>query len=155
MKLTLEDSNDDPEARIPAPNNSVFEAEIVKIDLRDTQWDDKYHPGEKTKQFNFVFKVVDKGEFEDRWFWASCSTWFSDSSTCKLRQWVQAILDVDILPSGFIVDTDELVGQHARIIVQAAPKKSDPTKTVNWINDIRPSRSIPMTATYTLDEEPF
>jgi len=73
-----------------------------------------------------------------------------------LRQWIQAILDVDILPSGFIVDTDELVGQRARIIVGAAPKKSDPTKTVNWIKEVRPSRSVPMaTNPVPLDEEPF
>lgn len=160
MKLTLQGAEDgDREARIPIPHNKVFEAEVTKVEERETPFDDKYNPGEKTKQFSFTFKVLDEGEFHDRWVWANCSTWFSDSPTCKLRQWIQAILDVDILPSGFIVETDDLVGQHARIIVHAAPKKSDPTVTVNWVNEVRASRGAPALAPKAvgipLDEEPF
>lgn len=157
MKLTLQNSDDDQEVRTPIPDKSIFEAEVVQIKEEDTQWEDKFNPGEKTKQFVFIFKVLDEGQFNDRWVWGNCSTWFSDSSTCKLRQWIQAILDVDILPQGFIVDTDDLVGQQARIIVKAAPKKDDSSKMVNWVQEVRPSRNASpvMTKSVAYEEEPF
>lgn len=136
-----------------AQNNTVLEAEVIGIELQDSRWTDD-RTGELKKELNFKFKSIEPGDFHDRWFWGSVSTWFSDKPTCKLRQWVQGILDVDVLPDGYVLNTDQLIGLQCRILIGA--KARDDGSLANWVSEVRPSRGtvIPMQA-QTGDGEPF
>lgn len=138
---TIDAGGDDrPREYTPAPHNSVFEAEVLEVKVEDSPWTDD-QTGEKKQQMSFKFKVVEPGDFEGRWFWGRTSTWFSEDARSKLRQFVQAILDEDVLPSGFVLDTDNLEGQRCRIIVHAKEKADGSGRMVNWVQEVRPTRN--------------
>jgi hypothetical protein len=153
--------------REPIPEKAVFEAEILSVELRDTRWDDEYNTDEdgnplKKKEYNFKFGVLDEGEFKDRWVWGSTSNWFADDPRCRLTQWIKAILDEDILPEGFVFDTDNLVNMRCRVIIGAKQRKNG-TGIANWVEEVRPSKGVRLAeapaeepaAAYDPDEEPF
>ncbi len=145
--------------RDPAPHQSVFEAKLLKVELKDTPWDDEDNPGHKKQQFNFRFEVTDGGDFDGRWFWGSTQDFLSPSPANKLRQWVQALLDEDVLPQGFDLETDDLEGLPCRIIVHAKDKFQDDgtfIKTSNWVEEVRASRNLKVgQGPGDLSEEPF
>lgn len=150
MRIQMNDSNssnsgggtfDDRPRReyTPAPHNSVFEAEVVEVKEEESRF--KNDDGSTKMELTFKFRVLDDGEFNDRWFWGRTNTWLSNDPRNKLRQYVQSILDEDVLPSGFVLDTDDLVGQPCRIVVHAKEKADGSGRIVNWVQEVRPSRN--------------
>lgn len=136
------DKPDFPE-RQPFPNNSVFEAKILSCDEQESRWpvDDNDPDGPKKMQLSLKFEVIDpEGEFNDRWVWGNCSAYLSTDPRNKLRQWTQGILDLDVLPEGYILNTDEFVGRQARIVIGAKPKADGSGRTSNFVIEVRPSR---------------
>lgn len=156
MKITLDKPNSAPASATPgapfepAPHESIFETEIVKIE--ETQSFFKYdNSDDYKKEVTFTFKVLDEGDFNGRLFWGRTPKWFSNDPKCKLYRWVKSIYDVPLLGSDFELDTDVLVGMRCIIVVHAAEKKAredgshlnkdGSRKISNWVHDVVPSRA--------------
>ena len=130
--------------RQPFPANSVFEAKVLACDEQQSRWRiDENDPDSPFKMnLNFKFEVIDpEGTFDRRWVWGNCAAYLSDKPQNKLRQWTQGILDLDVLPDGFALNTDDFIGKQARIIVGA--KTKDDGSVSNFVTEIRPSRQAP------------
>lgn len=141
------DKPDFPE-REPFPNNSVYEAVILSCDEQESRWpvNDDEPDGPKKMQLSFKFEVIDPEEkFDKRWVWGNCSAYLSTEPRNKLRQWTQGIMDMDVLPEGYILDTDEFVGRQARIVI-GAKERANGNGISNFVVEVRPTRTAePMT----------
>jgi hypothetical protein len=142
MKLTMQraDESGYPE-RKPIPDNSFFEAIILDISENESPWDiDENDPSKgKKMQLSWKFKILDpSGEFDDRYVWGNTSTYFATSANNKLRQWIQAALDIPVLPEGYAVDTEQLHDKQCLVIVSAKNKANG--GIANRVMEIQPSR---------------
>jgi hypothetical protein len=150
MKLTMQTTNESgfPE-REPIPDNSFFEAIILDISEGESPWDiDETDPSKgKKMQLSWKFKILDpSGKFDDRYVWGNTSTYFATAANNKLRQWIQAALDIPVLPEGYAVDTDQLVDKQVLVIVSAKNKANGGIS--NRVMEIQPSRAAaPLAAT--------
>lgn len=132
------------------PDNTPFEAKVLSVEERDSYfWVDKDdHSQGKQKELNFKFSIIDPGgDNNNRWVWGSTSNYISTGTQNKLRRWVIAILDLDVLDEGFVLDTEDLVGRQCRIVVeQWVSDKIDPetgeNKRGNSVGEVRPSKEV-------------
>lgn len=153
MKLTMKQAGEDgyPE-RQPIPNNSYFEAVVLDITEQESLWDiDENDPSKgKKKQLSWKFKIIDPGgEFDNRYVWGTTSMFFSTSPQNKLRQWIQAVLNIPVLPEGYAVDTEELHNKQCLIIVGAKEKRAGGIS--NRVTEVQPSRAAAPLSGVTAD----
>ncbi len=126
-ELILEDSKDMDEGDAPIvyeyvciPENEILEAEILDIEIRESNFwlDPDDESLGKQKEVSFKFKITENGPYSGSWVWGSTSTLFSTHPNCKLRLWTEEILGVDEgLPVDFSLNTEDLVGQNVRVII--------------------------------------
>jgi hypothetical protein len=126
--LTLKDTegNADGEGKKvfePLPLGLIAEAEILEVTEAETTWlkDEKDPSKGNQSQVSFRFKIVDSRypEYEGRNIWGNTPTTFSNHPDCKLRAWVEEILDagMDELAPGFQLNLDDLMGRNVRVVV--------------------------------------
>jgi hypothetical protein len=118
---------------------AIPEDEIVYVTVEECNWEElpqRFLDPEKphnTHRISFKFRVTE-GEYEKRVIWGNTSTWFSSDPRCKLRLWAKEILGIDIFPADYELDTDDLVGKEARVLV-GNREKQDGT-TTHFAKDI-------------------
>jgi len=142
LALHKQQDGDFPE-RAPFDDMSVFEAIVLGVTEQDSRFpaDDADPDGPRKKQLSFKFKVIDPdGKYNDRWVWGNTSSYFGTSPSNKLRQWVQAILDKEVLPEGYLVDTDDFEGQQVRVIIGAKQRKNGDGIS-NFVVELRPTKA--------------
>lgn len=112
------------------PANTILQLRVEDVEEREVQG----RNGSWSK-LEFTFKVVGIQELGDgspveacetaigSKIWGGCSANLTDSPDNKLRQWVEAILDMEI-SVGFELDTDLLIGRDCRGITSTYTKKT-------------------------------
>lgn len=157
---TLEESTGEEYEIIP--EGTIVEAKVTKIQTVTTKMTDE-NTGEPVKQVEFTFVIQDE-PYVDRKAWGRTSTKFTTHENCRLRAWVTEIMAVNQLPTGFRLDTDALVGNQCRIVLEVntwEDKKAGPDpltgetryKSNNRVKEVIRSRSAK--AAYDPAEEPF
>lgn len=108
------------------PENAVLAAEIVDCKERETMWDiDKEDPTKgKQREVSFRFRITEDGDWYNRQVFGRTPTTFSTHPDCKLRVWVQEILDFDELPADFEFEPEDLVGMTTRVLIGNRPKNN-------------------------------
>lgn len=90
------------------------------------------------------FEILDPdGSHDKTWVWGRTSQVFSSSRKCKLRNWAIALLGQD-LPSGYKLDTDDLLDQECKVVLQVKPPLSadrDPFVNVVQVKPLAPIES--------------
>lgn len=122
------------------PKDTVLDVEVVRceertIDKAKTPW----------KKFDeevvFAFKVID-GDYKNRWFWLDVPAILDNSPNCKLRLYLQSILNVpdlsDAFPGGLDFDGADYIGQECQIRVGTyfSDKKQE---IQNSVEDVLPA----------------
>jgi hypothetical protein len=103
-------------------------------------------------EFSFVIDQPDS-PFDGTRLWGDTSTNFNSHPDCKLRAWTAEILGIDMQP-GFTLDTDQLVGNHCRVVVGVRKYKKDgEDKERNFARDVMRARESHVYA--GVEEEPF
>ncbi len=124
--LTLRDTenNDGGEREFTELERGLIaEAEIVEVTVGETPWDkDENDPSKgKAQQVSFRFKLDDPAhpEAQNRQVFGNTPTTFSNHPDCKLRSWVEEILDtgLDQMKPGFNLNLDDLVGERVRVVI--------------------------------------
>lgn len=155
--LTLEEAPEGGDFEI-IPEDSILEAEVAKVEVVTTKMTDE-NTGEPVKRVEFTFLIQEEPYLsQKRRLWGSTSTKFNQHENCKLRAWVQEIMAVDQLTTGFKLDLQALVGNRCRVVVEERSWESK-TKTNedgtpfierrNGVKEVFRSRSA------TRTEEPF
>lgn len=104
----------------PIPEDEIVQVEVVEVKLEEkpAKWQ---KPGD-THRVSWHFKVTE-GPFANRHLWGNTPTWLNNSPKCVLRQWIQEVLGLDVLPDDFVFDTDEFAGLSARVLVGQRTKQ--------------------------------
>jgi hypothetical protein len=149
-KITLE--NNQPRKDFPIPaENSLHETTVTGIRVKT--WPDRGDGRGETQSLEFEFTIKTPGEFEDKRIWGTVPLWFSMNPNCRLRNWVQSILGTE-LESGYELDTDDLIGRNARIVVgHREGKNASAGRTFAFVADVLPSRVTAATS-FAWDNQP-
>lgn len=134
------------------PEDTILEAKVTKVQVVTTKMTDE-NTGEPVKQVEFTFVIQDE-PYKDRKAWGRTSTKFTTHEKCRLRAWVNEIMAVDALPTGFKLDLQGLVGSRCRIVMEVnswEDKKTQEPKANNRVKEVIRSRSSRPAA----PEEPF
>lgn len=127
-KLTMEEGQD----FLTFPIDSLLTLRIEKIELQDKQTRD----GRDFQLLNFKFYIVSIDALGDgsdpetysvmvgQNIYGSVSARFNSSTENRLRQWVSAILNME-LEVGFELDTDLLIGRKVRALTGQYTKKGN------------------------------
>jgi hypothetical protein len=124
-----------------------FTAKVSTIKLQEKPYKDD--DGNPVKKLVFKFTVVDPDSDHDQQdFYGETSTKYNTHPKCKLHSWSCAILG-RTLPSGYKLDTDDLLDQFATIVLgYETYVKNGVDNERNFVRDVLPLSG-------SLDEEPF
>lgn len=100
----------------------TYNAEVARItykpiDLDRTPWLNRLVDRGVKAQISFGFRIT-SGPFAKRWVWGDIPAEISDHSACKLRLYLQEILQENTLPSDFSFDEadyDDYIGLPCRV----------------------------------------
>lgn len=125
----------------PIEKDEVFEAEVTRIKEVKEPYQDK-QTGADVYKVEFQFVIQDEGPHDGSTLYGKTGTKFNTHPDCKLRNWSAAILNSE-LPTGYVLDTDTLIGQRCRVIIGAREyqdKKTGEDKIYNFVDDVMPAR---------------
>lgn len=117
------------------PQGLVLDAELLEVKEKTMPFKDD--DGNEIVKVEFSFKVIEEGQWKNRRVWGQTPTTFSMNPSCKLRSWVQELLNVPRLPADFALDTDDLVGLTCRVAIDhRIQKKPDGDITREFVSDV-------------------
>ncbi len=113
MKLT----SGDPQELDLIPEGEVVNVRLVGVDLHEFEYNK-----EKIKKLRWSFAVGDPGPWQGKTITGDTSTNFTAHPNCKAYNWATALTGKEY-PPGSEMDTDDIIGLPARIIIQHKPGK--------------------------------
>lgn len=143
MQFTTEDEPD-----LTFPDDSVARARLEEIKLHEFTYN-----GEQITKLEWYWRVLHTSageQFVGRKVKGTCSPKLSNRPDNQFRVWAEALLNREI-PVGMKVDTDDLVGLTAEILIGSDPDKKNPLKRWNKVIDVVPV----MDAGFGGNEPPF
>jgi hypothetical protein len=130
-------------------DGDIVTAEVVSIKSEEKK---SQRTGKPYTRFNWVFAIqAPDEEYDGQYVYGDTFATFSTRDDCDLRNWSQAIMNVE-MPAGFELETDDLIGMQCRLLLGAREYKDakDRDKIANFVQDVFPSD-----AEATYGEEPF
>ncbi len=112
------------------PEDSIHIARLEECKLREFEWFDYKSNETKTgRVLEWWWQIVSSNEdrFVGRKVKGQCNAKLTSRDDNKCRLWAEALLHRDI-PVGMGVDTDDLVGLEAEIVIGHRPDRKDKTK---------------------------
>ncbi len=134
MKFTTEDEPD-----LTIPDDTLARAQLLEVQLRTFEWDDRKTKEKKSAtvlEWWWEIRATRAGEqYIGRRVRGTCDAKLSNRGDNKFRIWSESLLGREI-PVGMSIDTDDLVGLEAEILISTEPDKKDPHKLWNRVTDI-------------------
>ncbi len=110
-------------------DDTVMSAECVQIEQRNAPWETDN--GIPDKRISFKFVITEEGPHQGRFLYGETPTTFVSNPNCRLYAWAQEILGSD-LPPGYKLDTDVLLGEGCRVVVEYK-QYVDKKTGVGWV----------------------
>ncbi len=135
-------TNEEEEDRT-LPEDSIHRARLEEIKLRTFTWTDRRTGDEKEgKSLDWWWSITVPGSGLDasyvgRRVKGECNAKMSSREGNKFREWAEVLLGREI-PIGMSVDTDDLVGLEAEIVIGHRQDKKDTSKTWEFVSAISP-----------------
>ena len=146
MQFLTEDEPD-----LTLPEDSIHRARLEEIKLRTFEWTDRKTGEQKEGQsLEWWWEITSTGlgpEYVGRKVRGECPAKISNRGNNKFRIWAEALLGRDI-PVGMAIDTDDLVGLEAEIVIGHRQDRKDKTRFYEFVSDV-----ASVEASY--DEPPF
>ncbi len=143
-------NEDEPDLTIA--EDTICRAILEDVKVRTFTWNDRKTGEEKEgTSLDWWWKVTQcplGPEFIGRKIKGECSTKMTNRDGNKLRAWSEALLHREI-PVGMAIDTDDLIGLEADIVVGHRPDRKEPGRIWEFVSDVAPTD-----ATYG-EEPPF
>lgn len=136
MEFLTEDEPD-----LTLPDESTHRARLQEIKLRTFSWTDKKTGEEKessTLEWWWEITSTNLGpQYVGRKVKGECNPKLSNRGDNRFRIWAETLLDREI-PVGMSIDTDDLVGLEAEILVNLRDDRKDPDKKWEYVSAIGP-----------------
>jgi hypothetical protein len=137
MQFITEDEPD-----LTLPEDSIHRARLEEIKLRTQQYVDRKTGEDKEFQsLEWWWEITSTRlgpEYVGRKVKAECNPKLSNRGDNRFRNWAEAILNRQI-PVGMAVDTDDLVGLEADIVIGHRRDKKDHNKVWEFVSDVAPT----------------
>lgn len=137
MQFITEDEPD-----LTLPEDSIHRARLEEIKLRIQSYVDKKTGEDKEFQsLEWWWEITSTRlgpEYVGRKVKAECNPKLSNRGDNRFRNWAEAILNRQI-PVGMAIDTDDLVGLEADIVIGHRQDKKDRNKIWEFVSDVAPT----------------
>ncbi len=129
------------EQDLTLPKGSVHRARLDELTVRTYTFTDRDTNQEKEGQtLDWWFKISQSNlgpEYIGRTVKASCPPKLTSREGNKFREWAEALLGREI-PVGMQLDTDDLVGMEAEVVIGHRPDRKDPKRMWDFVEDVIP-----------------
>ena len=137
MEFLTEDEPD-----LTLPEDSICRARLEEIKLRTFTFTDK-KSGEDVERTSLEWwwevTATNLGpQYIGRKVKGECNPKISNRGDNRFRIWAEALLNREI-PVGMAIDTDDLVGMTAEIVIGVQDDRKDPLKKWNRVTDVIPN----------------
>lgn len=134
MQFITEDEPD-----LTFPEDTIARARLEEIKMRSFDWTDKATGDKNTStKLEWWWRVLSTSAGEQyigRKVKGECNAKLSNRGDNRFRVWAEALLNREI-PVGMAVDTDDLVGLTAEIVIGIEDDRKDPLKKWNRVTDV-------------------
>lgn len=135
---------DEPDLTIP--ENTVARARLEKLDHHTFDWTDRQTGEMKTSsKLVWTWRILSTnadGDYAGRTVRGECKAKLSNRDDNRFRAWTEALINQEI-PVGMRIDTDDLIGLSADVVIGIEPDRKDPLKKWNRVTDVIPATSRP------------
>ena len=107
----------DPQELDLIPENELVNVRLVNVEVHEFEYQ-----GEKIQKLRWSFAVTDAGNWQGKNIYGDTSTNFTAHPNCKAYNWAKALTGREY-PPGEELETDDLLGLPARIIIAYKPGK--------------------------------
>ncbi len=147
MQFVTEDEPD-----LTLPDESIHRARLEELKLIDYGWTDKdTGKREERQKLQWWWKITDTKlgeEYIGRRVKGECFPKLSNRGTNKFRMWAEALLNREV-PVGMTIDTEDLLGLEAEIVIGLRADTKDPAKMWENVTDV-----IPVHGGFTANQPP-
>ena len=120
------------------PEDTIVPAILHEIKLRVVQYNDKVTGEAKSfEQLEWWFEVS-SGEYQGRKVKGTTDTKLTTHPKNRFRNWSSVMLNREIA-DGFPMDTDDLVGLPADVVISHRADKKDPSKSYEEVSEVLPA----------------
>jgi hypothetical protein len=137
MRFVMEEEKD-----LTLPEDSIHRARLQEIKLRTFTWTDRKTNEEKegqTLEWWWEITATRLGdEYLGRKVKGECNAKITSRDGNLFREWAEALLNREI-PIGMQIDTDDLVGLEAEIVIGHRPDRKDPNKKWEYVAGVLPT----------------
>lgn len=135
MEFVTEDEPD-----LSLPEGSVHRARLEEIKLRTFNWTDKAGVDQEGKTLEWWWEITQTSLGEDyvgRKVKGECPPKITNRGDNLFRSWSEALLNRHI-PVGMAIDTDDLIGLEAEILIGHKPNKKNPDRPWEQVFQVAP-----------------
>jgi hypothetical protein len=137
MRFIMEEEKD-----LTLPEDSIHRARLQEIKLRTFEWEDRKSGEKKEGQvLEWWWEITGTrlgDEYLGRKVKGECNAKITSRDGNHFREWAEALLNREI-PIGMQIDTDDLVGLEAEIVIGHRPDRKDPNKKWEHVAGVLPA----------------
>ncbi len=137
MQFTTEDEPD-----LTLPEDGIFRARLEEIKQRTIKWTDKKTGDDKESPIlEWWWEITSSSlgaEYVGRKVKGECNQKITNRDGNRFREWAEALLNREI-PVGTVIDTDDLIGLEADIVIGHRPDRKDPSKKWEFVENVAPT----------------
>jgi hypothetical protein len=124
------------EAREELPIDAPLNARLLSIETKTVNYVDK--KTNEPKSFDKLVWKFGADDFDNRWVWGETSTTITTHPENEFRNFVEALLGVEVNPDFSFTD-DDLIGLRCQVILGHQPNKKDPANPYTKVMQVLPA----------------
>ena len=127
------------EHQVEIPIDVFLRAKLKELEVAEVPYTDKKTGERKTfKKLNWVFEILENGEFWGKTVRAETPAYLSDGPNNQFRLWAEALLKRE-LDLGQVLNESDLVGLQGLIVCKREQDRKDENKYWTRVADVIPA----------------
>jgi hypothetical protein len=123
------------------PEDSIHRARLEEIKLRTFEWTDRDGEKREGQSLDWWWEITQSAlgpQYIGRKVKGECKAKLTNRDDNRFRQWSEVLLGREI-PIGMSIDTDDLIGLEAEIVIGIRTDRRDPSKKFPFVSDVAPA----------------
>lgn len=136
MKIRTEDEPD-----LTLAEDTIIRARLEQVEYREFEWTDRrtgdLKKGEVLEWYWEITSASAGEQYVGRKIRGKCNPKSTNREGNRLREWSEALLDRQI-PVGMEIDTDDLIGLEADVVIGIETDRKDPSRVWDRVVGVLP-----------------